>query len=160
MSYAAYKSIRDTDFWTSGTDQGCKGKNHWCSINRNIIDRNMSWSNATDGDCISISFANRTKFSKLPCKNKLSYICEVIKQSKIWPFTNQSFRLIKMAPTRRHFKMSAWKSGMFPSVRIFAIHMADHKLALTLFAVDMLTFDSAFNASTIPRNLKVSWFNF
>jgi hypothetical protein len=75
--FSAYWSIRGADFWTSGTDQGCKGKNHWCSVNKAINNPNMSWSAATEGDCISVKFVNQSQFSKTPCANKLNYICEV-----------------------------------------------------------------------------------
>jgi hypothetical protein len=69
----------------------------------------------------------------------------------------KSFRSIEMALMHRHFKMSAWKSGMFLSVRFINFNNLN-ELYLTLSAVDMLTFDTAYNASTLPRYLKVSWF--
>ena len=72
-----YWSIRGTDFWTSGTDQGSKGRNHWCSINKGITNLNMTWSGATEGDCISVNFGNQSVYSKTPCTNQLNYICEV-----------------------------------------------------------------------------------
>jgi Lectin C-type domain len=76
--FLAHFALRGVSFWTSGTDMGCKGKNHWCSINRGITNRNMSWSSQKDGDCISIQFTNQSQFSKSPCTNKLNYVCEVI----------------------------------------------------------------------------------
>jgi hypothetical protein len=152
----AHFALQGISFWTSGTDLGCKGKNHWCSIDRGIKNRNMSWSSQTDGDCISIQFSNQSQFSKSPCTNKLNYICEVIYfwVNDIW--CNPNFRYIRGALTRKHFKMSAWRFGTSPLVRITIkiIFNAIHHPYL-IFAVDMLTFDSAYNASTIPRKLKV-----
>jgi hypothetical protein len=77
-AFAGYSwALKGKDFWTSGTDQGCAGKNYWCSKNRAINNRNMSWSSTSDGDCISIKFSNGSQFSKTACSRNLSYICEV-----------------------------------------------------------------------------------
>lgn len=58
-------------------DQGVSGRNRWCSINREIVNHNINWSDTTEGDCISVQFVNQSQFSKTPCTNKLNYICEV-----------------------------------------------------------------------------------
>jgi hypothetical protein len=70
--------LRDIEFWTSGTDAGCEGRNYWCSSKKRIINRNMSWSKEESGDCVSVIFTNSSTFNKVDCGRKINYICEVI----------------------------------------------------------------------------------
>jgi len=55
----------------------------------------------------------------------------------------------------KHFKMSAWKFGIFQLVSL-SYNFNYRNSNYSNFAVDMVTFDSAYNASSIPRNMKVS----
>jgi hypothetical protein len=113
-------ALKGKEFWTSGTDQGCDGKNYWCSKKRAIQNRNMSWSSTSDGDCVSIEFTNGSQYSKTECSRNFNFICEVFKTKYILHcrFSTSIFRFIRAELMGRPFKMSAWKCGTFQLVRI------------------------------------------
>lgn len=79
--FVEYRALRGVDFWISGTDQGCKGRNHWCSIKRALV-RQQSQHELVERNWgrlhYMVNFSNQSQFSKSPCTEKLSYICEVI----------------------------------------------------------------------------------
>lgn len=116
--FAGHWALKGKDFWTSGTDQGCKGKMHWCSKNRGANNQNLSWSNTVDGDCISIKFSNQSQYSKIACSKKLNYICEVyFFHTKVWfCWFDKAYRSIRPAPMGKQSKTSAWKCGTFQLV--------------------------------------------
>jgi hypothetical protein len=70
--------LHGVNFWTSGTDSGCNGKNYWCSIDRRIVNRNMTFDSKESGDCVSVTYEySSSKFKKVDCGQKMRYICEV-----------------------------------------------------------------------------------
>jgi len=78
FAFVEVKVKQGVEYWTSGTDFGCKGKNHWCSIDRKLNNRNLTWSKTEEGDCVSVKYTNTTStFSKSVCSKRMNFICEV-----------------------------------------------------------------------------------
>jgi hypothetical protein len=73
------RAVHNLDFWTSGTQKDCPGKLAWCSLDRPVRSRNLSWASTSDGDCVSVKYGpNATStFTKTACDKQLLYICEV-----------------------------------------------------------------------------------
>jgi hypothetical protein len=74
-----YRAVHNQDYWTSGTQKDCPGKMSWCSLDRPVRSRNLSWSASSDGDCIAVKYGpNATStFTKTACEKQLPFICEV-----------------------------------------------------------------------------------
>jgi hypothetical protein len=81
--FLAYKKLHNVELWTSGTDTGCPGNYHWCSISRKMTNRKLAWSKEGGGNCVSIKFSNGSTFSKAECGEKRNYVCEVFRSQKI-----------------------------------------------------------------------------
>jgi hypothetical protein len=74
-----HRGVHNMDYWTSGTQKDCPGKLSWCSLDRPVRSRNLSWAATEDGDCVSVKYGpNATStFTKTDCNTNLTYICEV-----------------------------------------------------------------------------------
>jgi len=115
-----HKAVRNLDFWTSGSQKECPGKMSWCSLERPMRNRNLSWASSSDGDCVSVKYGpNATStFTKTSCEKQLAFICEVkchffyfelLKIQNICRFTTME-RLV------RRCSKSACKCGTFQLV--------------------------------------------
>jgi hypothetical protein len=71
--------VHNLDYWTSGSQKDCLGKLSWCSLDRPVRSRNLSWAASSDGDCVSVKYkSNATStFTKTTCEKQLPFICEV-----------------------------------------------------------------------------------
>jgi hypothetical protein len=82
------KGLQRTDFWTSGTDSACKGVNFWASTNKKLINKKMSWTDVSSGDCVTVQYFNgSSQFSKFQCDKEMNFICEVSIFSALKRFT-------------------------------------------------------------------------
>jgi hypothetical protein len=75
------------DFWTSGSDAGCKGNFKWCSVDRafdkDVVDWAKGQPDLKKGDCVCIKInetRNHFLFYTAKCENKKRFICEVRNQ--------------------------------------------------------------------------------
>jgi Lectin C-type domain len=75
-----HRGVQNLDYWTSGSQKECPGKMSWCSLQRPVLNQNLSWASNGDGDCVSVKYGpNATStFTKTDCEKQLPFICEVI----------------------------------------------------------------------------------
>jgi hypothetical protein len=74
------------DFWTSGTDKGCKRQYKWCSKNEEMNVGEINWKsgepNSASGDCVFVKFSNASAdastYAVADCSEVKNFICEVI----------------------------------------------------------------------------------
>jgi hypothetical protein len=72
--------LHNFDYWTSGSQKDCPGKLSWCSLERPVRSRNLSWAYSHGGDCVSVKYgpnAISSTFTNTSCDKELQYICEV-----------------------------------------------------------------------------------
>jgi hypothetical protein len=116
------RAVHDLDYWTSGSQKDCPGRLSWCSLERPMRSRNLSWSNNPDGDCVTVQYrANGSSlFTKTNCDKELPFICEVKYFSVLISIDaiNSLCRCTIKEPLRRLCRPSAWMFGMSRSVPI------------------------------------------
>ncbi|XP_059482855.1 uncharacterized protein LOC132201014 [Neocloeon triangulifer] len=72
------------DYWTSGTDQNCPDKFHWCSAQKNFLKNEIRWKSGhpdPNFDCVMANFnsslANFTELATANCSVPKKFVCEI-----------------------------------------------------------------------------------
>jgi hypothetical protein len=154
------KSFQGIEFWTSGTGSAGTGVNFWASTNKKIINKKMSWTDVSSGDCFSVQYFNGSStFSKVECEKELNFICEV-----------SIFSALKISTIKENIQVR--NSGTFAQglqnecMEVWNITIGMRgkywllcePLIYNILAADMLVFDDSYDASSITLKLKVHFY--
>jgi hypothetical protein len=150
--------VHNLDYWTSATQKDCPGKLSWCSLERPVRSRNLSWAATEDGDCVSVKYGPKatSTFTKTSCDKKLPFICEVKFSHICVSSIKKEFQVHNkgtFAAALQTECMEVWGISVGTICNIVLLRSLQFSL---LKLVDMLLFDQKnYNVSTMPKNLKV-----